>query len=174
VTLRSDLLRINQEGQLMNKTITVGIVFDPLPFSAGLALWSSGDGAPGSLSYAISGSGVFVAADQDFSCRLEILKTDPTTKLRFMWEAPISAGCYLQVTARVKAVAGPLPAVAIAGWVGAVGSMQAMGLPQAGSSNVQLTTYGAVVEIKAIIATADRTGVDLPWVDAQYGHIASI
>ena len=70
----------------MNKAITDGIVFDPLPFSAGLALWSSGDGTPGSPSYAVSGSGVFVAADQDFSGCLEILKTDPTTKLRFMGE----------------------------------------------------------------------------------------
>lgn len=47
----------------MNKAITDGIVFDPLPFSAGLALWSSTDGTPGSDSYAASGSGVFVAAD---------------------------------------------------------------------------------------------------------------
>ena len=154
----------------MNKAITDGIVFNPLPFSAGLALWSSGDGTPGSPSYAISGSGVFVAADQDFSGCLEVLKTDPTTKLRFMGETPILAGCYLQVTARVKAVAGPLPAVAIAGWAGTAGGMQAIGLPQAGPT-VQLTTYGAVVEIKAIIATADRTGVNLPWAGAQYGHI---
>ncbi|MDB4111791.1 glycoside hydrolase family 55 protein [Yoonia sp.] len=154
----------------MNKAITDGIVFDPLPFSAGLALWSSGDGTPGSPSYAISGSGVFVAADQDFSGCLEILKTDPTTKLRFMGETPILAGCYLQVTARVKAVAGPLPAVAIAGWAGAAGGIPAFGLPQSGPA-VQLATYGTVVEIKAIIATADRAGVDLPWSGAQYGHI---
>jgi hypothetical protein len=48
--------------------------------------------------------------------------------------------------------------------------MPAIGLPQAGPT-VHLTTYGAFVEIKAIIATADRTGVDLPWAGAQYGHI---
>ena len=154
----------------MNKAITDGITFDPLPFSAGLALWSSGDGTPGSPSYAISGSGVFVAADQDFSGCLEILKPDPTTKLRFMGETPILAGCYLQVTARVKAVAGPMPAVAIAGWAGAAGGVQASGLAQAGPA-VQLTTYGAVVDVKAIIATADRAGVDMPWSGALYGHI---
>lgn len=154
----------------MNKAITDGIVFDPLPFSASLALWSSGDGTPGTPSYATSGAGVFVAADQDFSGCLEILKPDPTTKVRFMGETPIIAGCYLQVTARVKAVAGPLPAVAIAGWTGAGGGAQAVGLPQAAPA-VQLTTYGRVVEVKAIIATADRTGVDLAWPGAQYGHI---
>lgn len=154
----------------MNKAITDGITFDPLPFSAGLALWSSGDGTPGSPSYAISGSGVFVAADQDFSGCLEILKQHSTTKLRFMGETPILAGCYLQVTARVKAVAGPMPAVAIAGWAGAAGGVQASGLVQA-DPVVQLTKYGAVVEVKAIIATADRAGVDLPWSGAQFGHI---
>ncbi|MFT6074304.1 MAG: hypothetical protein ACJAZ1_001220 [Yoonia sp.] len=41
----------------MNKAITDGIVFDPLPFAAGLALWSSGDGTLRLPSYAISGSG---------------------------------------------------------------------------------------------------------------------
>ncbi len=51
----------------MNKAITDGIVFNPLPFSAGLSLWSSDDGTPGSDTYAISGSGVFVAADADFT-----------------------------------------------------------------------------------------------------------
>lgn len=154
----------------MNKAITDGIVFDPLPFSAGLALWSNGDGTPGSSSYASSGNGVFVAADQDFGGCLEILKPDPTTKVRFMGETPILRGCYLQVTARVKAVAGPLPAVAIAGWTGGVGGFAVIGLPQAGPS-VQLSTYGAVVEVTAIIATADRGGVDLPWGGAQFAHI---
>jgi len=154
----------------MNKAITDGIVFDPLPFSSGLSLWSDGDGIPGSSSYANSGNGVFVAADPDFGGCLEILKADPTTKVRFMGETPILQGCYLQVKARVKAVAGPLPAVAIAGWTGAVGGFEALGLPQAGPS-VQLSTYGAVVEVTAIIATAERAGVDLPWGGAIYAHI---
>ncbi|MGJ8621208.1 MAG: glycosyl hydrolase family 28-related protein [Yoonia sp.] len=154
----------------MNKAITDGVVFDPLPFSAGLALWSSGDGTPGSPSYASSGSGVFVAADQDFGGCLEILKPDPTTKVRFMGETPILPGCYLQVTARVKAVAGPLPAVSIAGWPGAGGGSPVPGLPQAGTP-VQLNTYGDIYEIRGIIATADRQGVDLAWPGAVYGHI---
>jgi hypothetical protein len=154
----------------MNKAITDGIVFDPLPFSSGLALWSSGDGRPGSPSYAGSGAGVFVAADQDFSGCLEILKPDATTKLRYIGETPILPGCYLQVTARVKAVAGPMPSVAIAGWAGAAGGVQVQGVSQAGPT-VQLTTYGAVVEIKAIIATAARSGVDLSWPGALFGHV---
>jgi hypothetical protein len=153
----------------MNKAITDGIVFDPLPFSAGLGLWSSGEGTPGSDTYAISGSGVFVAADQDFAGCLEVLKTDPTARVRYMGETPILPGCYLQITARVKAVAGALPAVSISGWAGAFGGIQLPGVTTAGSS-VQLTTYGEIVEISAIVATADRSGVDMVWTGAQYGH----
>ena len=153
----------------MNKAITDGIVFDPLPFSAGLALWSSGDGTPGSDTYAISGSGVFVAADQDFAGCLEVLKTNATARVRYMGETPILPGCYLQVTARVKAVAGALPAVSISGWAGVLGGIELTGVTGVGPS-VQLTTYGEIVEISAIIATADRSGVDMVWTGAQYGH----
>ncbi|MDX8347081.1 glycosyl hydrolase family 28-related protein [Cognatiyoonia sp. IB215446] len=154
----------------MNKAITDGIVFNPLPFAAGLSIWSSGDGTPGSDTYAVSGSGVFVAADQDFGGALEVLKTDPVTRVRYMGETPILPGCYLQVKARVKAVAGALPAVRISGWAGLAGGAQATALPEFGPS-VQLTTYGEVVEVSAIIATADRTGVDMVWTGANYGHL---
>ncbi|WP_439153891.1 glycosyl hydrolase family 28-related protein [Yoonia sp.] len=154
----------------MNKAITDGIVFNPLAFAAGLGVWSSGDGTPGSDTYAISGSGVFVAADADFAGCLEVLKLDPVARVRYMGETPILPGCYLQVTARVKAVSGPLPAVRISGWAGLAGGVPATGLPEAGPS-VQLTTYGAVVEVRAIIGTGDRTGVDLLWTGANYGHL---
>jgi len=154
----------------MNKAITDGIVFNPLPFAAGLGVWSSGDGTPGSDTYAISGSGVFVAADQDFAGCLEVLKADPVARVRYMGETPILPGCYLRVSAKVKAVAGPLPAVRISGWAGLAGGAQATGLPEAGPS-VQLTTYGEVVEVSAIVGTADRTGIDLVWTGANYGHL---
>lgn len=154
----------------MNKAITDGIVFNPLPFAAGLGVWSSGDGTPGSDTYAVSGSGVFVAADQDFAGCLEVLKNDPVARVRYMGETPILPGCYLRVSVRVKAVAGPLPAVRISGWAGLAGGAQAVGLPEAGPS-MQLTTYGQVVEVSAIIATADRTGVDMLWTGANYGHL---
>lgn len=153
----------------MNKAITDGIVFDPLPFSAGLALWSSGEGTPGSDTYAISGSGVFVAADQDFAGCVEVLKTDPVAQVRYMGQTPIFAGCYLQIKARVKAVAGALPAVSVSGWAGLSGGLELTGVVATGPS-VQLTTYGEIVEISAIVATADRTGVDMVWTGAEYGH----
>ena len=63
-----------------------------------------------------SGSGVFVPADQDFGGALEILKTASVQKLRYMGETPVRPGLYIRVTARVKAVSGPLPGVRIAAW----------------------------------------------------------
>ena len=153
----------------MNKAITDGIVLMPLPYAAGLGVWSSGDGTPGSDTYAVSGSGVFVSADQDFGGCLEISKSAAVTKLRYMGETPILPGCYLQVRAKVKAVAGPLPAVRVAGWAGQAGGGHLNGVTEVGAS-VQLTSYGEVVEVTAIIGTGQRNGVDMVWADAAYGH----
>ena len=111
----------------MNKAITDGVVFAPLPFSAGLGVWSSGDGTPGSDTYATSGTGVFVSAEQDFGGCLEVLKTSTTTRVRYMGETPLLPGCYLQVRAKDKAVAGPLPTVAISGWPGQANGSKANG-----------------------------------------------
>ena len=36
----------------MNKAITDGLVLMPPPFADGLAVWSAGDGTPGSETYA--------------------------------------------------------------------------------------------------------------------------
>lgn len=153
----------------MNKAITDGVVFAPLPYSAGLGVWSSGDGTPGSDTYAVSGTGVFVSADQDFAGCLEVLKTTTIGKLRYMGETPLLPGCYLQVRAKVKAVAGPMPAVRIAGYPALANGNKVGGATETGPST-QLTTYGEVVEVSAIVATGDRNGVDMVWADAIYGH----
>ncbi len=153
----------------MNKAITDGIVLMPLPFAAGLGVWSSGNGTPGSDTYAGSGTGVFVSADQDFGGSLEVQKTENTQKVRYMGETPILQGCYLQITARVKAIAGPLPNVRIAGWAGKAGGGAAAVATSVGPATA-LTTYGEVVEISAIVGTGDRNGVDLVWPEAAYGH----
>ena len=153
----------------MNKAITDGLVLMPTPFSVGLNVWSSGDGTPGSDTYAGSGNGAYVPADQDFAGCLEIAKTTTLTKLRYMGETTLLPGCYLRVTARIKAVAGALPAVRIAGWPGGSGGALVAGLPQFGPAT-QLTTYGQVVEVTAIIGTGLRTGVDMVWKNAIYGH----
>ena len=153
----------------MSKAITDGIILMPLPFKNNLGNWSRGDGTPGSDTYATGGEGVFVAADQDFGGCLEITKANATQRLRYMGETPILPGCYLRVTARVKAVSGALPAVRIAGRAGLNGGAEATGLDVTGPSTT-LETYGQVVEVSAIIGTGDRTGVDMVWHGAAYGH----
>ena len=98
----------------MNKAITDGIVFMPPPFSGGLDVWSKGDGTPGSATYDGDPNAALVPSDADFAGCLELNKTTGTQKIRYMGETPILPGCYLKVTARVKAVAGNLPSVRIA------------------------------------------------------------
>jgi hypothetical protein len=57
---------------MMNKAFTDAILFQPLPFLAGLGVWSSSDGTPGSDTLATSGTGVFDASNQDIGSCLEI------------------------------------------------------------------------------------------------------
>jgi len=99
----------------MNKAITDGILFMPPAFAAGLGDWSKGDGTAGSDTYDGDVAAALVSADADFGGCLELLKGSATQKLRYMGETPILPGCYLRVTARVKAVSGNLPSVRIAG-----------------------------------------------------------
>ncbi|MGR3367035.1 MAG: glycosyl hydrolase family 28-related protein [Sagittula sp.] len=155
----------------MNKAITDGLVFMPPAFAAGnLGLFSRGDGVPGSDTYASFASAAFVPADQDFGGCLEIQKTSGTQKLRYMGQTPLPPGCYLRVTARVKAVAGALPSVRIAGYPATAGGAAVGGVVTVGAS-VPLTDYGEVVEVSAIVGAGNRGGVDLVWgTGAAYGH----
>lgn len=158
------------KGISMNKAITDGIVFTPPAFTNGLNVWSSGNGTPGSPTYDGSGTGAFVPADPNFGGCLEILKVNTTQQLRYMGQTPLFPGCYLQIKARVKAISGPLPQVRIAGWAGGAGDVQVTGVTEQGPAT-QLSGYGAVHEITAIVGTGQRPGVDMPWgVDALYGH----
>ena len=154
----------------MNKAVTDGILFMPPAFSGGLGVWSSQDGTPGSDTYASTANAAFVPADQDFGGCLELQKTTSVQKLRYMGETPLLPGCYLRVTARVKAISGVLPSVRIAAWAGGAGGAHVTGVVETGPS-VALTSYGQVVEISAIIGTGQRQGVDLSWgTSAIYGH----
>lgn len=155
----------------MNKAITDGLTLMPPPFSAGLDVWSSQDGTPGSATYHNAPNAVYVPADADFAGCLELLKTDSLQKLRWMGETPILPGCYLRVTARVKALSGNLPGVRIAAWAGGAGGAHVADVLQVGPE-VQLSAYGTVVEVSAIIGTGNRGGVDMPWVRTPiYGHV---
>lgn len=154
----------------MNKAITDGLVLMPPPFSAGLGQWSREDGTPGSASYASQPNAALVPSDQDFGGCLELQKTDATQKLRFMGETPLEPGMYLRVTARVKAVAGNLPAVRIAGWAGRANGTP-VAVPGTGPA-VTLTSYGEVATVQAIIGSGNRQGVDMVWgTEPQIAHL---
>ncbi|MFQ6549351.1 glycosyl hydrolase family 28-related protein [Aestuariibius sp. 2305UL40-4] len=155
----------------MNMAITDGLALTPPPFADGLEVWSSGNGTPGSDTYAGSGPGAFLPADQDFGGCLEIFKADEPTRLRYMGQTPILPGCYLKVTARVKAVSGVLPTVRIAGYAARSDGSEVTTVTRLGPA-VQLTSYGTVVEVSAIIGTGNRGGVHMVWSgDVAYGHL---
>ncbi len=154
----------------MNKAITDGLVLMPPAFAAGLALWSREDGTPGSGSYAAQANAALVPADQDFGSCLELQKTQGVQKLRSFQQIPMQPGLYLRVTARVKAMAGALPSVRIAGWAGSVSGTNVPTAVQTGPER-QLTTYGAVVTVTAIVGSGNRQGTDMVWGTAPvYGH----
>ncbi len=154
----------------MNKAITDGVVFMPTAFEAGLDVWSSGDGTAGSDTYAAALNAAYVPADQDFGGCLEIQKVSTIQKLRYMGQTPILPGCYLRVTARVKAISGNLPSVRIAGWAGDASDSNVAGLTEE-ATQTTLTSYGQVLEVSAIVGTGNRGGVDMVWPSpVAYGH----
>ena len=146
----------------MNKAITEGLVLMPPPFSAGLNLWSRDDGLTGQGSYLAQANAAYVPSDQDFGGCLELTKTLSVMKLRCFQSIPFEPGLYLRVTAKVKAVSGALPAVRIAGWAGNSSGGNVAAAVQTGPS-VQLTTYGQVVTVSAIIGSGNRQGVNMVW-----------
>ena len=154
----------------MNKTITEGLVFTPPEFANGLDVWSSQDGTAGQDTYDGAANAAFVLSDLDFGGCLELQKTTATQKLRYMGQTPLLPGCYLRITARVKAVSGNLATVRIAGWAGDGADVHVGGLTEVGPE-VTLTTYGEVVTIQAIVGSGVRNGVDMQWGSAPvYGH----
>ncbi len=154
----------------MNKAITDGVVLMPTAFAAGLNVYSSGDGTAGSDTYANATNAAVVPADQDFGGALELIKTQETQRLRYMGQTPLLPGCYLRVTAKVKAISGNLPSVRIAGYPALGNGNKVSGVPEFGPA-VALTAYGQVVEVSAIIGAGARGGVDMVWgPNALYGH----
>ena len=154
----------------MNKAITDGVLLMPPAFANGLDVWSSGDGTPGSDTYQNAANAAFVPADQDFGGSLELQKTGSVTRLRYMGQTPLLPGCYLRITARIKAISGNLPSVRIAGYAAQGNGNPVGGVVTTGPATA-LTTYGEVVEVSAIVGAGNRGGVDLVWgTNAVYGH----
>ena len=154
----------------MNKVITDGVLLMPTAFSEGLDVWSRQDGTPGSNTYENSANAAFLPADADFGGSLELQKNETVQRLRYMGETALLPGCYLRITARVKAISGALPSVRIAGWPGGAGGAEVSGVTTTGPSK-SLVTYGDVVEVSAIVGAGARNGVDMVWgSEALYGH----
>jgi hypothetical protein len=146
----------------MNIAVTQGVALMPPPFSAGLDVWSQTTGRPGTNTYATAAFAAFVPTDPDFGGCLEIQKNQATIRLRWMGEVPILPGTYLRVRARVKAISGVLPSVAIAAWAGTAAGAEVTGIANTGPVTA-LAQYGQIVEISAIIGTGTRAGVDMAW-----------
>jgi hypothetical protein len=154
----------------MNMAVTDGLILMPQPFSAGLAQWSREDGTPSSASYAGQPNAALVPADQDFGGCLELQKNESVQRLRYKGQTPLEPGLYLRISTRIKAIAGNLPAVRIAGYA-ARSNGTLVGSVPANTAAVQLTTYGDVVEISAIVGAGNRPGNDLVWgVEPTYGY----
>ncbi|AUH34142.1 glycosyl hydrolase family 28-related protein [Paracoccus tegillarcae] len=154
----------------MNIAITDGLQLMPPAFGAGLSVWSSEDGTPGSESWSQATNAAIVPADQDFGRCLEIYKTSTTTRIRFRGETPMIPGVYLRVSARLKAMAGALPNARIAAFAGDSQRNNVSNVPQAAQA-VALPNYGEIIEISAIIGVGARNGVDLSWGTVPiYGH----
>ena len=89
----------------------------PPAFAEGLDDWSRGDGTPDCPTY--DGSGIArLAQDAEFGICLELRTEDPVQRLRYMGELPVPPGAFLEISARLKVLRGPLPEVRIAAWPG--------------------------------------------------------
>lgn len=158
----------------MNKAITDGLDFMPPAFIDGLSAWSSGDGTPGSVRYSTDPSGTLVASDPDFGPCIELVKASSPQRLIHTGETPILPGCYLEVRARVKLVStgpsGTFPTMRVSSYAGDTVGAAVSGLTLVGP-NTSLDEVGRIYEVRAIVGSGDRTGVDLVWGTAPvFGH----
>ncbi len=132
------------------------------PFADGLEQWSRQDGRPGSSTYADGDGAAYVPGDADFGGCLEIVKTQPTQKVRFMGQTPMRLERYIRVVARVKLITGNMPNVAIAAYAGDADGNAVSAVTSIGPATT-LDRYGKVFEISAIIGPGARSGVDMVW-----------
>lgn len=152
----------------MNKAITDGAHLMPPDFAQAPDAFCAGDGTPGSP--CLGAHARIVCDDPDFGSCLELEKFDATQKLRYMGETPLLPGCYLRISARVKAVRGALPSVRIAGFAGGAGGVAVMGVQGTGPT-LALDDHGEITEVSAIVGPGARGGVDMVWGrEAIYGH----
>ena len=142
----------------------------PPAFAEGLDDWSRGDGTPDCPTY--DGSGIArLAQDAEFGTCLELRTEDPVQRLRYMGELPVPPGAFLEISARLKVLRGPLPEVRIAAWPGGAHGRRIEGVQVAGEVG-PVPAHGAIVTVRAVTGPRPCAGVDLVW-DARvlYAHV---
>ena len=143
----------------------------PPAFAEGLDDWARGDGTPESPTYDRTDSARIAMNDRDFGACMELRKTDSVQRLRYMGELPIRPGSYVEITARIKALRGPLPMVRIATWPGGAGGQGIANLPSTGPL-LRLVAHDVPVGLRLVIGPQAGPGVDLVWDDrALYAHV---
>src|SRR4051812_22955677 len=90
----------------------------PPAFAEGLDDWSCGDGTPDSQTWEGAENARLARGDEDFGTCLEIRLSAAVEQLRYMGELPVRAGSFIEVSARLKALRGPIPAARAAAWPG--------------------------------------------------------
>lgn len=143
----------------------------PPAFHEGLDDWSRGDGTPDSPTYEAVRHARLIPDDERFGPCLEMRKIDPVQSLRYMGEVPVRAGRYLEISARLRVMRGPVPLVRIAAWPGGARARLVRG-PLPMGPLVRPRAGGAVAVARAVVGPERRAGVDLVW-DARviYAHV---
>lgn len=144
---------------------------NPSAFEEGLALWSNGDGTPEAATYDTLPNARLARNDVDFGTCLELRKTDGVVRLRYTGEMPVRRGSRIEISARLRALRGPLPEVRIAAWTGGAGGRGVAGQP-CEARGVALSAHGSVEVVRAVIGTEAAPGVDLVWSpEVLYAHV---
>lgn len=152
---------------------TEGRELDLMPptFAEGLDDWSRGHGTPETPTYCDAPNVRMARNDADFGTCLELRKIDEIQRLRYMGEMPIPRGGFIEITAKVKALRGPVPSVRIAAWPGGAHGMGVDGLDWTGPE-VALDDHDIVHVARAVIGPVQLPGVDLVWDGrALYAHV---
>ena len=143
----------------------------PPPFSEGLDDWSWGEGTPDGPSYEEADFARVAPRDADFGTCLELRKVEPLQRLRYMGEVPIARGAFIEISASLKALRGPLPRARIAAWPGGVLGRGITALATCGRLS-DFDGYDRVLELRAVIGPLPLAGVDFVWDDrALYAHV---
>lgn len=143
----------------------------PPPFEEGLCLWSQADGTPDTPAYDDAQNVRLARGDPDFGTCLELRKIEPVQRLRYMGEAPMPAGAFVEVSARLKHLRGPALSVRVAAWPGGRHGRGVAGLDCA-APEIALDPDGAVTRVSAVIGPVADPGVDLVWTpEVLYAHV---